>query len=231
VEEIRTPTVSGRVEILRAVLTAIDRPLTAAPAPAADDRLLRRLNSQIAEQALLIRDLRDSLSDRSTMAELQRRMFDDSLRALERLGRSIGEGLVPRAARMIADSAALLPSESEARARGWVFPGAGHSSIGRSGAFWATAGTLALGSVIAGIALPDQVVADLGLDENAFRSGAIIGGGASYLLFLLLSRASLSAAIEQKSAASATRESFLRDATVQVSPSGSLLLTVRKGTR
>jgi hypothetical protein len=231
VEEIRTPTVSGRVEILRAVLTAIERVAPGVPLPTTDERVLRRLNSQIAEQSLLIRDLRDSLNDRSTMAELQRRMFEDSLRAVERLGYSIGEGFVPRAARMIADSAVRLPSEAEASALGWLWPGAGHAAMGRSGAFWSTAGAVALGTVIAGLAMPDGIVDDLGVNESQFRAGAVIGGSAAYLLFLLVSRASLAAAIEEQSTNSATRESFLRTATVEVSPSGSLVLTVRKGTR
>jgi hypothetical protein len=228
IEEIRTPTVSGRVEILRAVLAALERPTLS---QRSDDERVNRLNNNIARQNFIIQDLRDSVRLLQTRVEQVQRVYEDSLRSLEYYSSSMGTSYAPRAARMMADAAARLPSENEARAHAWFWPGAGHPQMGRSGAGWATGGTLALGVAVAGLALPDQVLRETGSAPDDVRIAAVLGGGATYLLFMVLSRASLERTIANARAAFLTRESFLEAATVEVTPEGALKLTVRTGAR
>jgi hypothetical protein len=217
--EVRIPTISGRVDVLRAVLNTERVMSDSAPS----DALVRRLNTQLAEQERRNRELRDTIAAQQRQAEQDRRVLTDSIAALAIRPPVIDGALATRAARLIADSAARLPSADAARAWGWVWPGAGHAVVHRSGALWATTGAIGAGALATGLALPDLV--------QPVRIGAIAGGAGLYLLSLFVSHARLEQAIRSESLALRTRESFLRGASVTVSPDGRLTIVLQAPTR
>jgi hypothetical protein len=219
IEEVRTPGVSGRVEILRAVLTSVER---VASIPGAEE-LNRRLNAQLAEEERRNVELNDSIAALSRAIEFERSEARLAANAFESRAAATTTSLAVRAAHLIADSAAQLPSADAARAWGWVWPGAGHGVVNRSGTAWAVAGAVGVGSAIAGTAgtgLSDQV-----------RIGAVAGGAALYMLSLLVSHNQLERVIDEESVLGRTREGFLSSASVAVTSAGGLVITVRKPAR
>ncbi len=227
IEEIRTPAVSGRVEVLRAVLTPME-PAQAAPNPS--DEINRRLNAQLALQERTSIELRDSIAALLRELDFQQSSARLASAELEARAAATSSSLSVRAAQLIADSAVRLPSADAARAAGWAWPGAGHAFMDRNGAGWMTAGVLGAGVAVAGAALPESVLSNVG-NPDQVRIGAVAGGAAFYLLSLLVSHTRLERAIGQESAVARTREAFLRAATVDVTAAGELVITIRKPAR
>lgn len=230
IEEVRTPSVSGRVDIMRAVLTPVE---PAGPTPSganspAVEAVVRMLNARLAEQERLNRDLRDSLAAQRRAADSVRRdsaLIEIPMAPPIRVPNT--PEAIPRAARLIADSAARLPSEETARAWGWVWPGAGHGLLDRSGVGWTTIGIVSASAAIAGAVLPESTLDQLG-DPAKVRAAAIAGGAGAYLLSLLISHSRLERAIRADRAGYRTRESFLRAATIDVTPAGELVITIKR---
>ena len=220
IEEIRTPSLSGRVEILRAVLTSVEpnRPV----APGLDEQS-RLLGVQLAERERMNVVLADSIIVLLRTIEAERREARRSGDALSSRSAAASTSLAVRAAHLIADSASNLPSADAAFAWGWAWPGAGHSELNRDGTTWIAAGVLSLGAVVAG-------TVGTGLSDEV-RIGAIAGGAAAYALSLFISHRLLDLAIAEESAAGRTRESFLRSASVAVTSSGDVSITLRKPVR
>jgi hypothetical protein len=220
IEEIRTPALSGRVEILRAVLTSVEpnRPV----GPGLDEQS-RLLSGQLAERERMNVVLADSIIALLRTIEAERREARRSGDALSSRSAVASTSLAVRAAQLIADSASNLPSADAAFAWGWAWPGAGHGELNRDGTAWIAAGVLSLGAVAAG-------TVGTGLSDEV-RIGAIAGGAAAYALSLFISHRLLDLAIAEESAAGRTRESFLRSASVSVTSSGDVSITLRKPVR
>ena len=75
------------------------------------------------------------------------------------------------------------------------------------------------------------MLSETGAAPDNVRIAAALAGGFTYLLLMVLSRSSLEGAIADARDAFATRESFLQAATVEVTPTGALMITIRGGLR
>lgn len=230
IEEVRTVAGRGRTDVLRAVVAESrpsPQPVPTPPTPDSSAQL-RTLQSQLTYLQRSDRELRDSLNALQTQMNATNRVLRDSLGILSgRLLRTDAAG----AARLLADSAARLPSGDAAWAAGWMWPGAGHNQLDGGGRGWMVLGALAAATGVTALALPDGNYHDLEVDPAKMRRIVVAGSAGTYLLLLLVSHAQLNGIIERREAIGATRESFLRGAQVTVAPDGQVGIMFRRPVR
>lgn len=231
IEEVRTIGARGGSDVLRAVVGEV-RKTEVLPASMAEavDRL-RTLQLQVTDLQRTERALRDSLGDARVARAVLQRSTRDSLNLLVRTSDGRIESTALAAARLIADSAARLPSGRAARAATLAWPGAGHMVLGEGGKGWALLGAVPMVTAIAALALPDTVFSGPGWDPHQTRRITVAGSAAAYLVLLFTSRAQLHGMVAERDEAGLTQEGFLRGARVQLAPNGRLGLTYRRATR
>ena len=223
IEEIQT---LGRGSDVDVLVARVVRPDPAATASIRDARQqVAQLEARLSASTATERVLRDSIAQLRG-AVTARNALRDTLRAARDAGvaahRAIGEG-----ARMIADSAARLPSGEAARVAALTWPGAGQIHLGRGGSGWALVGGIAAAGAITALVLPDSTWIDNGLDPGVGRIAGVAGSAALYIGALLAARSQLHGMVDMLDGAGLTRESFLRHAEVAAAPDGGLRLFVR----
>jgi hypothetical protein len=227
VEQIRMPAPSG-TEILTAVARA---PAEAMSAGGEADQLMQRAQRYLNDAVRTNDALRDSLAQLADRNNARIARLNDSIQTVLSSERVFRTRITSAASRMIADSALRLPSEEAVRERAWVWPGAGQFAIGRGGLGWGIGGGVAAAAVAAGALLPDRTLDSMVADPDIARPALVVGGAATWLTLMLLSRARLGDLLQQERAAHRTRESFLQNAYIEVSPTGTLQIRFTTGTR